>query len=118
MALFVGEPHDLVFQGRAVAGADSLDPPRIEGRFRNVVAEKIMGGRSGVAEVGRETLFPQGRLAPRMPPTDEDDIVITGQFSYSPLTGNLSYVTVFCSTLRMQAVFVNDTRLLITIVNR
>jgi hypothetical protein len=50
----------------------------------------------------------QGRLAPGMTPADHDYIVIIGQLQYSPLTGNLSYVKVFCNTLWMQAVFVND----------
>ena len=47
MAVAAGESHHLVLDGRAIARPGALDPPRIERRAIEIVADQRMSGRRG-----------------------------------------------------------------------
>ncbi len=66
MAFLVGKPHDLVLQGRAIAGAHPPDRPRVQGRSVDVLPDEAVGFPRGMAEeggkpLGAETRRPVGK---------------------------------------------------------
>ena len=64
MAVFVGEPHDLVFDRGAVAGALAVDEAAVDRCQVQVVANQLVGGGGGAGDVAAHRLaaHPGGRI--------------------------------------------------------
>src|SRR5260221_2117527 len=61
MRLLGGEAHDLVFDRRAIARANTFDDACVQRRAVQVVADDLVRARCGMDEVARK-LAPPGRL--------------------------------------------------------